>query len=159
MLRDWGQESKYNHVLKGYNYRMDAFQGAILRVKLRYLDDWTERRRAHALNYRTMLEDGDVQLPLETAGVRHVYHVYAIRARERDGLQRRLHDQGIQTGIHYPVPVHLQPAYADLGCGVGTFPHAEAAAQETLSLPMFPELTQEQQSRVASAVRLNYGDL
>lgn len=155
MLRDWGQDRKYHHVLKGYNYRMDAFQGAILRVKLRYLENWTELRRAHALSYQTMLQGGNVQLPLEMPGVRHVYHVYAIRTREREDLQAKLHDQGIQTGIHYPIPIHLQPAYADLGYGPGAFPNTEAAARETLSLPMFPELTAGQQSHVARVIKGN----
>ncbi|PPJ63627.1 DegT/DnrJ/EryC1/StrS family aminotransferase [Cuspidothrix issatschenkoi] len=144
MLRDWGQERKYHHVLKGYNYRMDGLQGAILRVKLRHLDDWTEARRNHAAQYDKLLAKADVITPTVMPYSYHVYHIYAVRSRSRDVLQQRLHEQGIQTGIHYPIPVHLQPAYADLGYQVGDFPHSELAAQEVLSLPMYAELTPEQ---------------
>jgi dTDP-4-amino-4,6-dideoxygalactose transaminase len=144
MLRDWGQERKYRHVLKGYNYRMDGLQGAILRVKLRHLDDWTEARRNHAAQYDKLLAKADVITPTVMPYGYHVYHIYAVRSRSRDVLQQRLHEQGIQTGIHYPIPVHLQPAYADLGYQVGDFPHSELAAQEVLSLPMYAELTPEQ---------------
>ncbi|MBE9233111.1 DegT/DnrJ/EryC1/StrS family aminotransferase [Cuspidothrix issatschenkoi LEGE 03284] len=144
MLRDWGQERKYHHVLKGYNYRMDGLQGAILRVKLRHLDDWTEARRNHAAQYDKLLAKADVITPTVMPYSYHVYHIYAVRSRSRDVLQQRLHEQGIQTGIHYPIPVHLQPAYADLGYKIGDFPHSELAAQEVLSLPMYAELTPEQ---------------
>jgi dTDP-4-amino-4,6-dideoxygalactose transaminase len=152
MLRDWGQERKYHHVLKGYNYRMEGMQGAILRVKLRHLDAWTEARRAHAARYDELLRDSGVQTPTVISHSRHVYHVYAIRAPQRDALQGAMHEGGIQTGIHYPVPVHLQPAYADLGDQAGDFPCSETAAREVLSLPMYPELTNESQALVASQV-------
>jgi len=154
MLRDWGQEQRYHHALKGFNYRMDGIQGAILRVKLRHLEAWTKARRAHAAHYNSLLSDArDVRAPVECAGRRHVYHIYAIRSRDRDGLQRALQAEGIQTGLHYPIPVHLQKAHADLGHRRGDFPQSEAAAGEVLSLPMYPELTARQVEQVASAVR------
>jgi dTDP-4-amino-4,6-dideoxygalactose transaminase len=152
MLRDWGQERRYHHVLKGYNYRMDGIQGAILRVKLRYLDTWTKARRALAARYDELLVDSAVTTPTVMPYSHHVYHVYAVRSPQRDVLQQKLHDQGIQTGIHYPIPVHLQAAYADLGYKPGAFPRSEAASQEVLSLPMFAELTTDLQTQVAKAV-------
>jgi dTDP-4-amino-4,6-dideoxygalactose transaminase len=152
MLRDWGQERKYHHVLAGYNYRLEGIQGAILRVKLRYLEQWTEARRSHAARYAALLADTGLGLPAETQGSRHVYHVYAVRTREREALMKRLNDQGVQTGIHYPVPVHLQPAYADSAWGRGSFPHSERAADEVLSLPMFPEMTQGHIQTVSQAL-------
>jgi dTDP-4-amino-4,6-dideoxygalactose transaminase len=153
MLRDWGAEKKYFHTLKGFNYRMDGVQGAILRVKLRYLPQWTDARRAHAAAYRSLLAGTDVVLPEEMPYSRHVYHVYAVRTKDRDGLQRRLQEQGVQTGIHYPIPVHLQEAHADLGYTRGDFPLSERAADEVLSLPMFPEMTFTQIEAVAAALR------
>jgi dTDP-4-amino-4,6-dideoxygalactose transaminase/acetyltransferase-like isoleucine patch superfamily enzyme len=141
ILRDWGQDSKYHHVLHGYNYRMDALQGAVLRVKLRYLESWIEARRLHAGCYDKQLTRSGVQPPQAMPWARHVYHVYAIRTPSRGALQQWLQSRGIHTGIHYPIPVHLQPAYADLGYPVGTFPYAERAAMEVLSLPMYPELS------------------
>jgi dTDP-4-amino-4,6-dideoxygalactose transaminase len=153
MLRDWGQEKRYHHVVKGFNYRMDAIQGAILRVKLRHLEAWTEARRRHARRYSAGLAHSRfVQAPEEAPERRHVYHVYAVRSQERDRLQRSLHEAGVQTGLHYPVPVHLQRAHADLGYGPGDFPHAEAAAREVLSLPIYPELTPAQIDHVVATV-------
>jgi len=152
MLRDWGAESKYCHVLKGYNYRMEGIQGAILRVKLRHLEKWTEARRACAARYNELLADSGARLPREVSGNRHVYHIYAIRVPQRDKFQGALTAKGVQTGIHYPIPVHLQPAYADLGHKAGDFPHAEAASNEVLSLPLFAELTVTQQETVSRAV-------
>jgi len=152
MLRDWGAEKKYQHVLRGYNYRMEGLQGAILRVKLGYLDKWTEARRGHAAQYTKLLADSEIGLPRERPYARHVYHVYAIRTKEREHLQRALQEEGIQTGIHYPIPVHLLPAYADLGHHAGAFPHSERAANEVLSLPMFPELCGSQIDEVSRAV-------
>jgi dTDP-4-amino-4,6-dideoxygalactose transaminase len=153
MLRDWGAEKKYQHVLKGYNYRMEGIQGAVLRVKLRHLERWTEERRAAAARYDDLLVDSGVVTPEPAAGDRHVYHIYAVRTDRRQELQEALHAESIQTGVHYPVPVHLQPAFADLGYRAGCFPHAERAAHEVLSLPMFPELTAEQCAAVAGSVR------
>jgi dTDP-4-amino-4,6-dideoxygalactose transaminase len=153
MLRDWGQDRKYHHLLAGYNYRMEGMQGAILRVKLRHLEKWTEARRAHAARYRELLAGTDLGLPAEAPDTRHVYHVYAVRTKRREELISALGAQGIQTGIHYPVPVHLQPAYADAAVGRGAFPLAEKAANEVLSLPMFPEMTEEHLQVVAGALR------
>ncbi len=153
MLRDWGQRQKYEHALKGFNYRMDGIQGAILRVKLRHLERWTGARRAHAAAYDALLAGGPLQPPAARADGRHVYHVYTVRTRERDRHRQMLHDRGVQTGIHYPIPVHLQPAFADLGYEAGDFPHAEAAAREVLSLPMYPEMTPQHIEHVAAAVR------
>jgi dTDP-4-amino-4,6-dideoxygalactose transaminase len=153
MLRDWGAERKYHHVLKGYNYRMEGFQGAILRVKLRHLDRWTEMRRAHARHYTELLKGGDVVVPTVRSETRHVWHVYGIRTKDRQTLQQSLQEQGVQTNIHYPFPVHLLPAWADLGYSEGAFPQAEAAAREELSLPMYPELTPGQVEQVCAAVQ------
>ena len=153
MLRDWGQDRKYHHLLAGYNYRMEGMQGAILRVKLRYLELWTEARRAHAARYGELLGGSGVGIPAEAREVRHVYHVYAVRTNERAAVMKALAEQGIQTGIHYPVPVHLQPAYADPAYARGSFPLAEQAADEELSLPMFAELTEDHLQTVARAVR------
>jgi dTDP-4-amino-4,6-dideoxygalactose transaminase len=153
MLRDWGAEKKYHHVLKGYNFRMEGIQGAILRVKLRHLERWTEARRAAAKRYDELLADSGVGLPRQMEYARHVYHIYAVRTNERAALQDSLSAAGIQTGIHYPFPVHLLPAFSDLGYASGSFPHAERAAGEVLSLPMFPELSQEQSGQVAASVR------
>jgi dTDP-4-amino-4,6-dideoxygalactose transaminase len=153
MLRDWGAERKYHHELKGYNYRMEGFQGAILRVKLRYLDGWTEMRRAHAQLYTERLTGSDVVTPVVMPETRHVWHVYGVRTKERELLQQGLQDQGVQSNIHYPFPVHLLPAWSDLGYREGAFPQAEAAAREELSLPMYPELTREQVEQVCSALQ------
>jgi dTDP-4-amino-4,6-dideoxygalactose transaminase len=151
-LRDWGQERRYEHRLKGFNYRMDGIQGAILRVKLRHLDAWTERRRQVAAWYADALDRESVRLPQTRPGCSHVFHVYVVRSQARDALRASLDAQGIQTGIHYPIPVHLQPAHADLGYGVGDFPVAEGIAREVLSLPIFPEMTREQVATVAGAI-------
>lgn len=152
-LRDWGQSAKYHHDMLGYNYRMDGIQGAILDVKLRHLAEWTDRRRAAAALYDDMLADVDVVTPARPKGREHVYHVYAIRSTRRDAVQQALKEAGVATNIHYPRPVHLQKAFADLGCKPGDFPVSEAVGAETLSLPMFPELTHVQIELVASALR------
>ncbi|MGO8506032.1 DegT/DnrJ/EryC1/StrS family aminotransferase [Rhizobium leguminosarum] len=157
MLRDWGQEQRYHHLLKGFNYRMDAIQGAILRVKLRYLEAWTEARRSHARRYSSLLAGStDLTIPVEAADRRHVYHVYAIRSRDRDGLQRLLSAEGIPSGLHYPIPVHLQKAHADLGYQAGDFPVSEAAAREVLSLPIYPEMPVRHVDQVAAALEYAY---
>ena len=152
MLRDWGAEKKYQHVLKGYNYRLETLQGAVLRVKLRHLEAWTEARRAAAARYNDLLAGSGIPTPSEAPGARHVYHIYAIRTSSRDQLQAGLDAAGVQTGIHYPTPVHLLPAYADLGYMNGQFPHSEKAAGEVLSLPLYPELTADMQEQVAAAL-------
>ena len=153
MLRDWGAEKKYQHVLKGYNYRLEGIQGAVLRVKLRHLEAWTEARRAAAARYDEALAGSGVVTPTALAHNRHVYHIYAIRTSKRQAWMDALAAQEIQSGIHYPIPVHLLPAYADLGYKSGDFPHSEAAANEVMSLPMFPELTAAQTDTVSEAIR------
>jgi dTDP-4-amino-4,6-dideoxygalactose transaminase len=152
LLRSWGEEKRYEHSLPGYNYRMDGIQGAILRVKLRHLETWTDARRARAAEYRDRLAGSDVITPVEAPGCRHVYHVYAVRVRHRDAVRAHLQAREIQTGVHYPIPVHLQPAYRELGYHSGDFPVAEQLAGEVLSLPMFPEMTTAQVEEVAAAV-------
>jgi dTDP-4-amino-4,6-dideoxygalactose transaminase len=152
MLRDWGQEKRYEHVLRGYNYRMEGLQGAVLGVKLRYLPDWTESRRRNAALYREALAQTGLTLPEEAPYAKHVYHVFAVRTTSRSELQNALTAADIQTGIHYPIPIHLLPAHADLGYKPGDFPVAEAAARQVLSLPMYPELRPEQIQQVAEAV-------
>lgn len=152
MYRDWGAEKKYEHILKGYNYRLEGMQGAILGVKLRYLEGWTEARRQHAAQYDELLGPEGIRIPRQLPYARHVYHIYAIRTERRAQLQAELQQRGVQTGIHYPIPVHLMPAYAELGHREGEFPAAEQAAREVLSLPMYPELTREQIEAAGAAV-------
>jgi dTDP-4-amino-4,6-dideoxygalactose transaminase len=152
-LRDWGQDSKYHHVLRGYNYRMEGLQGAILRVKLRHLNKWIEVRRAVAGQYADLLANSGVDLPEEMPWARHVYHVYTLRTENRDGLQSALQAEGIQTAVHYALPAHLQPAYADLGYSKGAFPQSEAAATQVLSLPIYPEISEQAVVRVANVVK------
>jgi dTDP-4-amino-4,6-dideoxygalactose transaminase len=149
-LREYGWEERYVSAIGGgMNTRLDEMQAAILRVKLCHLDEWTQARRALAAAYAHALAGADVTIPVETADARHVYHLYVIRARQRDALRQYLKDNGVGTGIHYPVPVHLQPGYARLGSGLGTFPESERAAADILSLPMFPELTAAEAETVA----------
>ncbi len=153
-LREHGQREKYYHVTEGYNGRLHAIQAAVLRIKLPHLEHWIEGRRRAAAWYREALGDlPEVELPAEAGEVRHVYHLYVIRTDHRDALQAHLRQQGIGTGLHYPVPLHLQEAYAGMGLGPGAFPVAEDAAARGLSLPMFPELTRSQVERVATAIR------
>jgi dTDP-4-amino-4,6-dideoxygalactose transaminase len=156
MLRDHGSEQKYRHELIGYNFRLEGIQGAVLNVKLKYLDDWNALRRAHAARYRELLrplaDSGALALPSAAAYAEHVYHLFVIQTDARDALQRYLSAAGVQTGIHYPVPIHLQPAYAALGHREGDFPHAESQARRVLSLPMFAELTEQQLKYVADAL-------
>lgn len=152
MLRDWGAEKKYQHVLKGFNMRLEGMQGAILRVKMKYIEQWTEARRAAAKRYDALFAGTGVSFPQVNANARHVYHIYSTRTANRQAWQDALNAKGIQSGIHYPIAIHNLPAYADLGYKNGDFPHAEKAAAEQLSLPMYPELTAEMQERVAAAV-------
>jgi dTDP-4-amino-4,6-dideoxygalactose transaminase len=152
MLRDWGAEKKYEHVLKGFNYRMEGIQGAILRVKLKYLEQWTEARRAHAAAYAKVLSQSGLTLPTERLGDRHVYHVYAVLTNRRRELIESLASQNVQTGIHYPFPIHLLPAHADLGYHAGDFPVSEQIAAQELSLPMYPEMTDAHIEAVGNAV-------
>jgi dTDP-4-amino-4,6-dideoxygalactose transaminase len=156
MLRDHGSEQKYRHELVGYNSRLEGIQGAVLSVKLKHLDYWNARRRRHAARYRELLtplaDYGALVLPREAAYAEHVYHLFVVQTDARDTLQRYLSAAGVQTGIHYPVPVHLQPAYAALGHREGDFPNAESQSRRVLSLPMFAELTEHQLKYVADAI-------
>jgi dTDP-4-amino-4,6-dideoxygalactose transaminase len=152
MLRDWGSEQKYHHTLKGYNFRMEGIQGAVLRVKMRHIEAWTEARRVAARRYDEAFAGTGIETPRPFTKGRHVYHVYAIRSPARANWQHELTAKGVQTGIHYPFPVHLQPAYADARWRRGDFPHSEKAAEEVLSLPMYPELQATQQDEVVAAV-------
>jgi len=152
MLRDWGQDRKYHHALRGFNYRMEGLQGAILRVKLRHLERWTEARRTIARRYNEFLQESGLTLPSEMPWARHVYHLYTVRAEDREALKAGLQSEGIQSAIHYAIPAHLQPAYADLGYKKGDFPQSERAAELVLCLPMYPELSEESARRVADGV-------
>ena len=154
MLRDHGQAKKYFHDMEGYNGRLDAIQAGILRIKLRHLAAWNERRRKCAAEYQQLFgETGErISLPFEPSWSKAVFHLYVVQIRNREALQNHLGKAGIGTGIHYPVPLHLQKAYQDLGYRLGDFPVSENAASKILSLPMFPGLTYEQQERIAQTV-------
>jgi dTDP-4-amino-4,6-dideoxygalactose transaminase len=144
-LRNYGQQQKYEHTEKGLNARLDSVQAAILNVKLKYLNGWNEDRARHAEAYRSRLEGTeDLRLQRRAGYSSHVYHLFIIETEQRDALQQYLERQGIQTNIHYPKPIHLQKAYADLGYVAGDFPESEKLAAQMLSLPMFPELTEQQ---------------
>jgi dTDP-4-amino-4,6-dideoxygalactose transaminase len=153
LLRDWGQQKKYHHDMLAYNYRMDGIQGAILRVKLQYLEGWTESRRRIAAMYQERLGNLGLRLSQEVPGRRHVYHIFSVFHPNRDALRAHLDAAGIQTGFHYPVPVHLQKAYAGLGHSQGEFPVTEQTAREQLSLPIYPEMPDQDVERVCEAVR------
>src|SRR5258706_15045702 len=152
LLRSWGEEGRYHPVLKGYNYRLQGIQAAILRVKLSRLEAWTATRCALAAEYVRLLKDADVVCPSSPAGMRHVYCLYTIRAAHRDALQRDLEMAEIQTAVHYPTPIHLTPAYADERYKTGDFPVAEACAQSVLSLPLHAHMSREQVAEVADRV-------
>jgi dTDP-4-amino-4,6-dideoxygalactose transaminase len=153
-LRDHGQVRKYHHAAIGWNCRMDGIQAAVLSVKLQHLDNWNSLRRLHAAEYQSSLKDIDeVVRPFVAPYAEHVYHIYAIRVEDRDEALWRLNGKGIQCGIHYPVPVHLQKAYQSLGHARGSFPVSERIARELISLPMFPELTQAQIDMVIFALK------
>ena len=153
MLRDHGQSRKYYHSMMGWNCRMDGIQAAVLSIKLGHLNEANSLRRKHALEYNQAFAGIDeVLTPLEAKYARHVYHVYAVRVRERDAIMRHLQEKGVGCAVHYPVPVHVQEAGRNLGYTKGAFPIAENLADEFLSLPMFPELTEEQIEYVAGCV-------
>lgn len=152
-LRDHGRTAKYEHDEIGYGERLDALQAAVLQVKLRHLEDWTEARRRHARHYTELLGTTRVITPHEAAGVRHVYHVYAIRTERRNDLLKALQAQGIGAGIHYPVPLHRQPAFLKQGYERVSLPVTEQAAREVVSLPLYPELMDEQISRVVAVIK------
>ncbi|MEW6606250.1 MAG: DegT/DnrJ/EryC1/StrS family aminotransferase [bacterium] len=153
MLRDYGQKVKYHHLFKGFNSRLDTMQAAILRVKLKYLEKWNSLRIQHAQKYSELLGGTEVITPTKAPYAKHVYHLYVIRTKQRDELQKYLTDKGISVGIHYPIPIHLQKAYEDLEYKIGTFPITEKYANEILSLPMFPELTVEQIEMVVNSIK------
>ena len=154
MLRDHGQAAKHYHSAIGWNARMDGIQGAVLSLKLRRLEAANEARREHARQYHELLADDlRVVLPSAAAYNRHVYHIYAVRVRDRDGVLQRMAAQGVHCAVHYPVPIHLQRAYSFLGLGPGSFPVAERCARELLSLPMYPELRTDQVRFVADALK------
>ena len=156
MLRDWGQKKKGYHEIAAFNARLEGIQGAILDVKLRHLPKWTELRRQHAAFYNQALNDLELTLPYEAPYAKHVYHLYVVRVEDRDLWMKELEAEGIQTGIHYPVPVHLQKAHSDLGYGPGSLPVSERAAKTVASIPMFPEMTQEQLEAVVIAIRKSW---
>lgn len=165
MLRDHGSTEKYKHEFVGYNARLEGLQGAVLNVKLKHLDVWNDLRRAHAARYVEMLNTisqsasqnagenkNHIMLPREMDYARHIYHLFVIELDERERVQEQLKRAGVQTGIHYPVPIHLQPAYVSYGHKPGDFPVAEAQAARVLSLPMFPELSEAQLAHVAQSL-------
>jgi dTDP-4-amino-4,6-dideoxygalactose transaminase len=153
MLRDHGSEKRYYHEELGWNARLDELQAAVLRIKLRRLETWNEQRRQNAALFNRKLAGNGVVTPVEAADNRHVYHLYVIRSQKRDALKDHLAAQGIGTGIHYPVPAHLQKTCADLGYALGSLPVTEKVVNEILSLPLYAELTVEQIERVAAEVK------
>ena len=154
MIRDHGQAQKYYHDMEGYNGRLDAIQAGVLRIKLRRLEAWNQARRRNAGHYNELLSRiRGVTIPVEPDGCRHVYHLYVILVDDRDALQKYLGEKGVDTGLHYPVHLHLQKAYADQGQKEGDFPVTETVAGRVLSLPMFPELAKEQIDHVADCIR------
>lgn len=153
LLANHGRHEKYEHIMEGYNYRADSFQTAVLRVKLKYLDEWNEKRRKNAALYNKLLADLPVATPKELPYAKHVYHLYAIRVDKRDELVEWLNSKGVGALIHYPIPLHLQPAYKYLGLKSGDFPVAEEFCSRVLSLPLFPELKEEQIEFIVQEIR------
>ena len=153
LLRNYGQRDKYQHEIQGFNRRLDTFQAAMLRVKLRHLDAWNAARRRHAQLYTHLLERSGLGLPVEADYAESVWHLYVVQSEERQALSAHLSEHGISTGIHYPIPVHLQPAYRELGYKRGDFPVSERCADRILSLPMYPELTADQIGDVSDMIR------
>ena len=147
-LRNYGQRVKYEHIYRGTNSRLDALQAAVLTVKLKHLDAWNARRRTHPARYSQSFEGRGLVTPVVDSRCTHVFHLYVIRTPRRNELQRHLSSQGIETGIHYPIPIHRQQAYVDLGHAEGSFPVTERIAREILSLPMYPELPEHAIDRI-----------
>jgi len=154
LLRNLGQSVKYNHQVKGFNHRLDTIQAAVLCAKLPYLDENNLSRRKTAAHYNRLLENLPVVTPYMAPGIEHVYHLYVIQVEERDALQAHLNAAGIATGIHYPIPIHLQPAYAELGYKLGDFPHTEYYTERILSLPMYPHMPDEYVSYTVNTMNL-----
>jgi dTDP-4-amino-4,6-dideoxygalactose transaminase len=152
LLRDHGSIRKYEHSFPAYNFRLEGLQGGLLAVKLKYLDQWNERRRLRAQHYDGLLSGTAVTAPAEMPYAKHVYHLYVVQVENRDGIRQQLSAKRIDCGLHYPIPLHLQQAYANLGHKAGDFPVTEQAARRILSLPMYPDLTNEQVEAVASAL-------
>jgi len=157
LLREHGAKPKYYHSLVGTNSRLDALQAAILRVKLKHLDRWSEKRAKNAAAYDALLEGARLTRPHRDPRSRHIYNQYMIRAEARDALRQHLTDRGVGTEIYYPVPLHLQPALGPLGIQAGAFPEAERAANEVLALPIYPELTRPQVETVVEGIARFYG--
>lgn len=153
MLRNHGRIKKYEHEYEGYNCRLDAFQAAILRVKLKYIDSWNEARRTHASLYKELLQSDNILLPIEQNNCKHVYHIFAIRVPNRDNLLNKLKNEGVGVGIHYPILLHLQQAYRYLNYKAGDFPKAEKCANDILSLPMYPELKTKEIERIVTIIK------
>ena len=156
LYRNHGHRAKFEHAVFAYNGRLDEIQAAILRIKLKHLDEYNTKRRELAQRYNVLLKDLPLLIPREATGRKHVYHLYVVRCKERDALQEFLNERGIGTGIHYKTPVHLQEAARDLGYKRGDFPEVETACDEILSLPMYPELNRESQDYVAETIREFY---
>jgi len=155
LLRDYGRKGRYENIIKGYNSRLDTIQAAILRVKFKYLDKWNERRREIAGLYTKLFKEKklDIALPYEADYARHIYHQYVIRVKNREGVIKKLADKGLNLLIHYPIPVHLQECYRGLGYKKGAFPAAEKYCEEVMSLPMYPELTEEEIKYVVNCLQ------
>jgi dTDP-4-amino-4,6-dideoxygalactose transaminase len=154
LLRNWGMEERYHHIVRGYNYRMEGLQGAILRVKLKYLEQWTEARRAHGAQYNRLLAGATgIVTPQVMPYARHVFHVYALRVANRGAIQSALKEAGVANAVYYPIALHMLDAHKDLGYHPGDFPVAEQMCHEELSLPVYPELTEEQIEYIAEVVR------
>jgi len=160
MMRNYGQKEKYNHVFLAWNRRLDSLQAAILRVKLRYLNKWNRKRQQHARLYTRLLRKLDgVICPKQSKEASHVYHLYVVQVSKRDELQKYLAEKGIATGIHYPIPIHLQPAYKNLGYRKGSFPVTESLAGRIISLPIFPELKSEEIRFIVREIKIFYASL
>jgi hypothetical protein len=153
LLRCYGEKKKYEHRIKGGNSRLDELQAAVLRVKLKYLDQWNEERREKASRFSERLASLDIVCPLERKGSRHVYHLYVVRTGKRDALQRYLKERGIDTLIHYPIPIHQQKAFKELGYRRGDLPLTEQFSRKILSLPFFPEIKESEMEEVANGIQ------
>jgi dTDP-4-amino-4,6-dideoxygalactose transaminase len=154
LLRDHGRTTKYEHITEGYAYRLDGLQAAVLDVKLRHLESWTEGRRRFAAMYDDLLADVDDVTPMSPHGdVRHVYHLYVVRVQDREAILARLNEKGVGAAVHYPISLHLQPAYARLGLGSGAFPNSERLANEVISLPLYAEMDENAPAHVASVLK------